>query len=88
VSFLDDLAKLLFPTPSNLHPEYLVVSIDGVPCKLAALFNLFFEELLIERHGTYPDKQKAVHPEDGLLADLGITESRSPKKPQQDDQIL
>lgn len=61
------LAKLLFPTPSNLPPECLVVSIDGVPCKFAALFDLSFEvRLCIERHGMHPDKKETVLTEDGL----------------------
>jgi hypothetical protein len=36
-------------------------SIDGAPCKLAALFDLLFEErLFIERYGMHPDKKEAV----------------------------
>jgi hypothetical protein len=46
------LAKLLFPTPSNLLPKCSVLRIDRLPLKLAAVFDLFFEKLLyLERHG-------------------------------------
>jgi hypothetical protein len=39
------LAELLFPTPNDLPPKCAVLAIDGLPLKLAALFDLFLEEV-------------------------------------------
>jgi hypothetical protein len=47
------LTKLLFPTTSNLPPKCSVFRLDSLPLKLAAFFDLSFEEhLFVERHGT------------------------------------
>jgi hypothetical protein len=43
-------AKLLFPTFSSLPPKCSILCVDRLPLKLAAFFDLFFEELLPIEH--------------------------------------
>jgi len=44
---------LLFPTPSGVRPKRSVLRVHRVPLKLAAFFDLFFEERFFV-HGSRP----------------------------------